>query len=496
MRKTQAHQSRRARSKNEAHFDVIIVGAGLSGIGAAHHLQARRRSKSYAILESRQEIGGTWDLFRYPGIRSDSDMYTLGYGFRPWTGAKAIADGASIRAYIQDTARERGIEQHIRFGHKVLRAAWSSADAVWSVEVERADGSLVVFSCSFLFACTGYYDYASGHLPDFPGRERFAGQLIHAQHWPDDLSYADKSVVVIGSGATAMTLVPALARYAAQVTMLQRTPTYVVSRPARDDLADRLRNVLPAMLAYRLIRWRNILASIYFFNLARKRPQSVRQRILEGIRAHLGPDFDIATHFAPPYDPWDQRLCLVPDGDLFDVLNSGKATVVTDHIDTFTPEGIQLRSGNHLDADLIVAATGLRLQLLGGVELSLDGQPLNLSQAMTYKGCLYSDVPNFAFCFGYTNASWTLKCDLTCDYVCRLLNLMDQRGYTSVAPRRRDPSLAEEPMLDFSSGYVQRAIARFPKQGSKPPWKMHQNYVFDLLALRHGALNDGALDFQ
>jgi cation diffusion facilitator CzcD-associated flavoprotein CzcO len=350
------------------------------------------------------------------------------------------------------------------------------------VEAERADGSLAVFSCRFLFACTGYYDYASGHLPDFPGRDRFAGQLIHAQHWPDDLSYTDKRVVVIGSGATAMTLVPALTRHAAQVTMLQRTPTYVVSRPARDKLADRLRTLLPAKLAYGFIRWRNVLAGIYFFNLARKRPESVRQQILEGVRAQLGPDFDIATHFAPPYDPWDQRLCLVPDGDLFEALKSGKATVVTDHIETFTTTGIELRSGKRLDADLVVAATGLRMQLLGGVELSLDGAPLNLSTAMAYKGCLYSDVPNFAFCFGYTNASWTLKCDLTCDYVCRVLNLMDRRGYTSMAPRRRDPALSEEPMLDFSSGYVQRAIDRFPKQGSKPPWKMHQNYIFDLLA--------------
>ena len=478
------------------HYDVIIIGAGLSGIGAAHHLQADCPNKSYLILEARDTIGGTWDLFRYPGVRSDSDMYTLGYAFRPWKEAKAIADGPSILRYIRDTAAEGGIEPQIRFGHKVTRADWSSAEAAWALEIERAGPPPLRLTCGFLFTCTGYYDYDVGYMPAFEGAQGFRGQLIHAQHWPKDLDYAGKRVVVIGSGATAVTLVPAMAPTAAHVTMLQRTPTYVVSRPAEDPFANRLRQRLPAKLAYGVVRWRNVLVGMLFFNLARRRPARTRQRIIGWVRDHLGPDYDVASHFTPPYDPWDQRLCLVPDGDLFTALTSGKAEVVTDHIDRFTPTGLKLRSGKTLEADIVVAATGLQLKLLGGVAISVDGAPVSLSETMGYKGAMFSDVPNLASCFGYTNASWTLKCDLTCDYVCRLLNYMDQRGYAWTIPRQRDPTVTPQPMLSFSSGYVKRAIQNFPHQGSKSPWKLRQNYALDLLDMKYSRLDDGALEFH
>ena len=391
------------------HYDVVIIGAGLSGIGAAHHLRDKCPDRSVLILEARDAIGGTWDLFRYPGVRSDSDMYTLGYAFRPWTEAKAIADGPSILTYIRETAAEGGIERHIRFGHKVVQAAWSSAEALWTLEVERSGGGQARFTCAFLFTCTGYYDYSGGHMPDFPGAQGFGGRLVHPQHWPEGLDYAGKRVVVIGSGATAVTLAPAMATSAAHVAMLQRTPTYVVSRPSVDAFADRLRARLPARLAYGLIRWRNVLLGMLFYALARRRPAKTRERLLGFLRRHLGPDYDIASHFTPPYDPWDQRLCLVPDADLFNALNSGKVEVVTDHIDRFTPEGIRLKSGRVLEADIVVAATGLRLQLLGGMAVQVDGETVSFPQTMGYKGCMYSDVPNMASCFGYTNASWTLK---------------------------------------------------------------------------------------
>ena len=478
------------------HYDVIIVGAGLSGIGAAHHLQRDCPAKTYLILEARDAIGGTWDLFRYPGIRSDSDMYTLGYAFRPWKDAKAIADGPSILNYIRDTAAEGGIERHICFGHRVQRASWSSSNAAWTLEVERAGQSPARFTCGFVLTCTGYYDYDGGYMPDFAGVESFGGRLVHAQQWPEDLDYAGKRVVVIGSGATAVTLVPAMASKAAHVTMLQRTPTYVVSRPAEDSLANTLRDRLPDKLAYGVIRWRNVLIGMLFFNLARKRPARTRQRIIGWVRDHLGPDYDVASHFTPPYDPWDQRLCLVPDADLFMALKSGKAEVVTDHIDRFTKDGVRLKSGKVLPADIVVAATGLQLKLLGGVELHVDGGAVTLSNSMGYKGAMFSDVPNLASCFGYTNASWTLKCDLTCDYVCRLLNYMDQRDYAWAVPRQRDPAVTPQPMLSFSSGYVKRAIANFPHQGSRAPWKLRQNYALDLLDMKYSRLDDGVLEFH
>ncbi|HEY4940736.1 MAG TPA: NAD(P)/FAD-dependent oxidoreductase [Rhizomicrobium sp.] len=478
------------------HFDVMIVGAGLSGIGAAWHLQSDCPGKTYVILEGRGAIGGTWDLFRYPGIRSDSDMYTLGYSFRPWTQAKAIADGPSIRKYVRDTASEAGIEKNIRFHHAVKRADWSSAEARWTVEAELgADKQIVRFTCNFLFMCGGYYSYAGGYTPEFAGAASFAGQIVHPQQWPEDLDYKNKRVVVIGSGATAVTLVPEMAKDAAHVTMLQRSPTYVVSRPAEDAQANWLRAKLPAMLAYRITRWRNVLFGMLFFNLARKRPAQTKQNLIGMVKKELGPDYDVDTHFTPRYNPWDQRLCLVPDSDLFQSLKSGKASVVTDTIETFTPRGIKLTSGQELEADIIVTATGLKLELLGGLAVTIDGVPKNVSKTMSYKGMMYSDVPNLASSFGYTNASWTLKCDLTCEYVCRLINYMDAKGLASCTPRNSDPTVSELPWLDFSSGYVQRAAAVLPKQGSKKPWKLYQNYALDMITLRYGAVNDGTMEF-
>jgi cation diffusion facilitator CzcD-associated flavoprotein CzcO len=483
----------------EHHFDVIIIGAGLSGIAAAYHLQAACPNKSYAIIEARDAIGGTWDLFRYPGIRSDSDMYTFGYPFRPWVSDKAIADGPSIRDYIRATAAEFGIDRNIRFGHRVTRLAWSPADARWSVEVTRAaagsDPAPEIFTCHFLCACTGYYDYASGYLPDFPGVANFKGPLIQPQHWPEHLDYRDKKVIVIGSGATAVTLVPSLAAQASHVTMLQRSPTYIVARPERDKVATFLRRYLPTRPAFTLARWFNVLFGIYFYNLCRRTPEAVKNWIVAQVRAALGDGCDVATHFTPRYDPWDQRLCLARDGDFFKAIRDGRADVVTDEIASFTGNGVALRSGRNLDADIVVAATGLKMQLLGGIAVTIGGKPVTFSDTMNYRGTMFSDVPNFAATVGYTNASWTLKADLTSAYVARLINYMDRHGYVSATPRQRDPSVQPEPLIDFSSGYIQRAIAEFPRQGSKRPWKLYQNYVRDLISLRFGAIADPALEF-
>ena len=472
------------------HFDVVVVGAGLSGIGAGYHLQTLCPHRSYTILEGRPALGGTWDLFRYPGIRSDSDMYTLGYAFKPWTEAKAIADGPSILKYVSETARDHGIDRHIRFNHHVKTAAWSTDEAHWAVDADGPDGP-VSFTCNFLFMCSGYYNYARGHTPEWQGADQFAGRIVHPQFWPVDLDYADKKVVVIGSGATAVTLVPAMATTASHVTMLQRSPTYVVSRPAEDAAANWLRAKLPSKLAYGLVRWRNVLFGMFFFNMARKRPAKVKDRLIGMVRDELGPDYDIDRHFTPKYNPWDQRLCLVPDSDLFDALRSGKAAVVTDTITHFTPSGIALASGAEIAADVVVTATGLELQLLSDVAFSVDGTPVDLAKTFNYKGMMYSDVPNMASSFGYTNASWTLKSDLTCGYVCRLLNTMRKRGLRQATPRVGDTMLVPAPFLDFSSGYVTRAMEKFPKQGSKTPWRVHQNYARDLLALRYGSVDDG-----
>lgn len=479
------------------HVDVLIVGAGLSGIGAACHLQKNSPERSYVILEGREAIGGTWDLFRYPGIRSDSDMYTLGYRFKPWTQPKAIADGPAILSYIREAAAENHIGPHIRFGHKVKAASWSSAEAKWTLEAERvASGELVHISCNFLFMCSGYYRYEAGYTPEFPGVERFGGRVVHPQKWTPDVEYAGKRVVVIGSGATAMTLVPELAKDAAHVVMLQRSPTYVVSRPSQDPIALTLRRWLPLKLAYTLTRWKNVLQGMYYYKLARSRPVQVKKFFVDGVRAALGAKADVARHFTPRYNPWDQRICLVPDGDLFRALRSGRASVVTDEIETFTEKGIKLRSGAELEADLIVTATGLVLSLFGGLDLTVDGRKVEGPQTFGYKGMMYSDVPNLASSFGYTNASWTLKCDLTCEYVCRLLNHMARHGHRQCTPRNNDPTLSAEPWLDFTSGYVQRAIAQLPKQGSKAPWRLYQNYLRDLIALRFGKVDDGVMEFS
>jgi len=478
------------------YFDVLIVGAGLSGVGAAWHLQHEAPGRSYVILEGREAIGGTWDLFRYPGIRSDSDMYTLGYAFKPWREAKAIADGPSILKYVRDTARENGIDEHIRYGHQVKSAAWSSEDAAWTVEARRSDGQAVRITANFLFLCGGYYSYEGGYTPDFPGAGRFKGQVVHPQKWPEGLDYAGKRVVVIGSGATAVTLVPEMAKTAGHVTMLQRSPTYVVSRPAQDAFANRLRKWLPAKLAYGLIRWRNVLFGMWFFRLARNKPAVVKKNIIDMVRAQLGPDYDVGTHFTPSYNPWDQRLCLVPDADLFEAIKAERASVVTDQIDTFTEAGIKLKSGAELPADIIVTATGLNLQVMNGLAITVDGRAVDPGQTLSYKGMMYEDVPNLASAFGYTNASWTLKCDLTCEYVCRLLNHMRKTGLRQVTPRNHETDIERLPWLDFSSGYVRRAMERFPKQGSKAPWKLHQNYALDLMSLRYAKLEDGTLEFS
>jgi cation diffusion facilitator CzcD-associated flavoprotein CzcO len=475
------------------HFDVVIVGAGLSGIGAGYHLKTNCPDRSYVILEGRDAIGGTWDLFRYPGIRSDSDMYTLGYAFKPWTEAKAIADGPSIRKYVRETAAENGIDKNIRFHHLVRRADWSSETARWTVEAESA-GRTVRFTCNFLLMCAGYYAYSGGHDPEFPGRASFAGTIVHPQKWPEDLDYSGKKVVVIGSGATAVTLVPEMAKTAQHVTMLQRSPTYVVSRPAEDSMANWLRAKLPAMTAYGITRWRNVLFGMLFFNLARKNPEKTKQNLIAMVKKELGPDYDVDTHFTPRYNPWDQRLCLVPDSDLFLALRDGRAEVVTDEIERFTPSGIALKSGKTLEADVIVTATGLKLEMLGGMQVTVDGECRDIAKTMSYKGMMYSDVPNLASCFGYTNASWTLKCDLTCEYVCRLINYMDRKKMPIAVPKG-DPSVAELPWLDFSSGYVQRANDILPKQGATKPWRLYQNYALDMLTLRFGKIDDGTMQF-
>ncbi|MBO0751747.1 MAG: NAD(P)/FAD-dependent oxidoreductase [Bradyrhizobiaceae bacterium] len=478
------------------HFDVIIVGAGLSGIDAAYHLQKSCPAKSFAILESRDAIGGTWDLFRYPGLRSDSDMFTFGYPFRPWQSNAATADGASIRSYICETAQACGITPKIRFRHAVKRASWSSAAALWTVEVERGDQREAVrFTCRFLFGCTGYYDYENGYAPEFPGAGEFAGPVVHPQHWPQALDYAGKRIVVIGSGATAVTIIPVLAAKAAHVTMLQRSPTYILSRPSQDPLASMLRDRLPTKVAYAIARWYYVLFGIYFFNLCRRKPAAVKEWIMRLTRAQLGAGYDVKTHFAPNYDPWRQRLCLAPDADFFRAIKAGKADVVTDRIATFTERGIRLQSGRELDADIIVTATGLKLLLLGGIEIAIDGKPVKFAETTNFKGVMFSDIPNLFVALGYTNASWTLKCDLTCRYVARLINHMDRRGYAACTPRLRDPSVRPEPLIDFSSGYVQRAIDQLPRQGSKKPWKLYQNYVRDLISLRFGPISSGALEF-
>jgi monooxygenase len=480
-------------------FDIVIIGAGLSGIDAAWHLQKYCPNKSYIILESRDRIGGTWDLFRYPGIRSDSDMFTMGYGFRPWTDPMAISPGDKICQYIAGTAHDAGIDQRIRFRHKVLAADWSTAKGRWTITAavgyEDGRAEKVLIEASFLFSCAGYYRYESGYTPEFPGQERFQGQLIHPQRWPEGLDYSGKRVVIIGSGATAVTLVPAMAKTAQLVTMLQRSPTYYITRPGKDWLANVARCLLPSKLAYWLARWRNIIFQRLLFTYARRHPDKVKRKLIGRVKKYLGQNYDVQTHFTPRYNPWEERLCLVPDGDFFYAIRDGRAEVVTDLIESFTEKGIQLKSGKHLPADMIVTATGLQMEILGGMSVRVDGAPVDFSKTITYKGIMYSGVPNLASIFGYINASWTLRADMICEYVCRLLNHMDSVQKQIVRPPIPGPSLPVRPLLDFQSGYIRRFIDRLPKHSFTPPWRQNQNYFADVRDLRKAPIDDGVIQF-
>ena len=482
------------------HVDIVIVGAGLSGVGAGVHLHENCPSKSYLILEGRPSMGGTWDLFRYPGIRSDSDMHTLGYRFKPWRAAKAIADGPSILDYVKETAAEYGVDKHIRYNHLVKKASWSSEDARWTIEAERKDsGETVRYTCNFLFMNSGYYSYREGFTPEFKGIESYKGKIVHPQKWPTDLDYKGKNVVVIGSGATAMTLVPSMAKDVAHITMLQRSPTYVVSRPDKDAVANAMRSFLPENWAYALTRWKNVTLQQFMYRQTRTNPAKVKKTLIDMVKKELGPDYDVDTHFTPKYNPWDQRVCLVPNSDLFEAIRSGKASVVTDLIDSFTETGIKLKSGKVLDADIIVTATGLNLVILGELQFSVDGAAIDFGKTWSYKGMMYSGVPNLVSTFGYINASWTLRADLTSEYVCRLINHMDEKGARQVTPRLRDQdrNMPARPWIDdFSSGYMQRMMDRFPKQGDHEPWINPQNYTRDKQMIRYGALEDGALIFD
>jgi len=482
------------------HVDVLIVGAGISGIGAACHLQMESPDRAYLLLEGRDDIGGTWDLFRYPGVRSDSDMHTLGFAFKPWTAEKSIADGPSIMAYLRETVDEYGLDRFIRFGHLVRTAEWDSATARWTVTAERrSDGARVQFTANFLFMCSGYYSYKEGYTPAFPGIDQYSGTVVHPQAWPDDLDTRGKQVVVIGSGATAMTLVPALAGTAAHVTMLQRTPTYVAAGPDRDVVANTLRKVLPDRTAYELTRWKNVRLQQWIYRRTRTQPEKVKTMLLTRVRKALPEGYDVDRHFTPPYNPWDQRLCLVPNGDLFEAISRGDASVVTDHIDTFTSTGIRLQSGDELQADIVVTATGLNLVMLGEVAISVDGEPVDFSRTWSYKGFAYSDVPNLASSFGYINASWTLRADLICSYVCRLLNHLRDTGTQQCTPRLRasDADMPARPWIqDFSAGYMERVMDRFPKQGDREPWINPQDYARDKKMFAEAPVDDGVMQFR
>lgn len=479
------------------YVDVLIVGAGLSGIGSARHLQQECPQHSFALLESRAVLGGTWDLFRYPGIRSDSDMYTMGYDFKPWMERKALADGASLLNYLREAAAETGVDKHIRYHHTVRSASWSSESATWTVIADRGDtGEQVSIRCQFLLMCSGYYDYKHPYTPEFAGRDEYRGQVFHAQLWPEDLDYRGKRVVVVGSGATAVTLVPELARDTAHTIMLQRSPTYIASLPAEDPLAAFLYRFLPGSWVYRLTRWKLVLFQINVYAVSRRWPQFMKKVILDRARKALGKDYDIETHFTPSYNPWDQRLCAVPENDLFDAIRSGKAEVVTDHIERFTERGIRLQSGRELDADIVVLATGLNMKFMGDAQLVVDGAALDPSQLYVYRGMMFGGVPNLAQVFGYTNASWTLKSDLTGSFVCRVLNHMRRTGTRIAMPQLPPGGVQEEPMVGLNSGYVLRAVDKFPKQGRQAPWRLYQNYILDFVQLRLKPLRDRVLEFR
>lgn len=481
------------------HVDVVIVGAGLSGVGTACHLERELRGPgderpSYAVLEARDDLGGTWSLFRYPGVRSDSDMHTLGYRFRPWSSATALADGPSILAYVRETAAEYGVEERIRYGHRVTRTSWDSGTQRWTVEIEGREP----ITASFLLACSGYYRYDEGYTPSLPGIERFGGTVVHPQHWDPELDHAGRRVVVIGSGATAATLVPALSEgdgAAAHVTMLQRSPSYVLSIPRTDPVAAALSRWLPRAVADPVVRAKNIAQIIALYQLSRRFPRAVRGLLRRATAAALPEGYDVDTHFNPRYDPWDQRMCMVPDGDLFRALRHGRAEIVTDTIEEFIPTGIRLASGRELEADVVVTATGLNLQFFGGAEMVVDGEPVHLPDHMAYQGMMLSGVPNLIFMIGYTNASWTLKVDLVAEYAVRLLRHLRDHGL-GVAVPERDPRVAERPFLDFEAGYVQRSIHELPTQGDRAPWRLAMNYTIDAVALRRSRVDDPAMRFE
>jgi monooxygenase len=480
-------------------FDVVIVGAGLSGIGAAYHLKTLSPDQTFTILEGREDLGGTWDLFQYPGIRSDSDMHTLGYGFKPWLAEKSIADGPAIMSYLRETVAENNIGRHIQFNRLVQNASWSSEDARWTLTAaDTQTGESQTITANFLFMCSGYYSYKGGYTPEFSGCDQFQGDVVHPQAWPEDLDYTDKQVVVIGSGATAVTLVPAMANDAAHITMLQRSPTYVISRPAIDPINKFLKKVLPTKTAYNLTRKMNAGLGEFMYKRTRTKPDQVKERILKGVRAHLGEDYDVDTHFTPTYNPWDQRICLVPDGDLFKAINSGQASVVTDNIETFTETGIQLASGEHLEADIIITATGLQMVTLGEMNFEVDGTAVDFAETWSYLGMGYSDVPNLVSSFGYVNASWTLRADLICEYVCRLVNHMSATGTDTCVPTLRptDADMPRRPYIDdFTSGYMQRVMPLLPRQGDRAPWVNTQSYSADKKLFRDGPVEDGVMQF-
>lgn len=478
------------------HFDVLIIGAGLSGIGAAHHLQEQHPEKTFALIESRERMGGTWDLFRYPGIRSDSDMHTLGFGFRPWPENTSIVAGDKIRQYLLDTAAEDGTDQHVIFGKRVVHGSWSSETGLWTADLKDSKtGEIEQVTCNFVISCTGYYDYEQGFTPDFPGKDRFKGQIVHPQQWPEDLDYAGKKVVVIGSGATAITLIPSMAEEAGHITMLQRSPSYVLAAPQEDPIAANLRRVMPDRFAMPAVRWKNVLVQSFLYNFSQKQPKRMRAFLKKRAEVMLPKDFDVDTHFNPKYNPWDERLCIAPRGDFFKAIRKGDASIVTDHIKTFTEDGIELESGDHLDADIIITATGLNLLLLGGITADVDGVPVDHTKHMAYKGLMLEGVPNFAFAIGYTNASWTLKADLTGEYVCRLIDHMDKNGFDQVMPIADDPTIVRRPLLDFQAGYVLRSMDQLPQQGDRGPWRVPQNYIRDVFTIRRSAIDDGNLRF-
>ena len=483
--------------ENQTHFNVVIVGAGISGIGAGYNLQKKCPHKSFVIFEGRENFGGTWDLFRYPGIRSDSDMHTMGFRFKPWVGKKMIADGPSILNYLEETISENNLGNKIRYQHKVLSSSWSSSNSRWNLEVNNEKtGNSESFTCNFLMLCGGYYNYDEGYTPHFEGQEQFNGQIVHPQKWTEDVDYKNKKVVVIGSGATAVTMVPAMAKEVEHITMLQRSPTYYVAAPDEDFIGNFFSKIFPIKTAYFLTRWKNILLGRWFYIRCMNSPEKIKKMLIDGVRNHLGEDYDIETHFTPRYKPWDQRLCLVPNADMFEAINSGKASVVTDHIETFTKNGIKLKSGDELKADLIITATGLNLQFLNGIEVKVDNSTVNIGEKMAYKGRMFSDVPNLSATFGYTTASWTLGADLTSEYVCNLLNYMDKKGYDYCSPAIGKDVLQEENYLNLSSGYIKRGVNKMPKQGSRSPWKNTQNYLSDISEVRWGSISNNDLHFK